>query len=294
MPTLHELFDAASGDLPPLPDLAPAARRIVRRKQLAARTSAAVLSSALVIGAGTFALAVQHSGNARDAASSPSQAYTNQQILDTLRGLWPDKNQQLSARDGGGVIVSQNGKTVGIVTFDVVADVAEFPDELTCPSWMKGCQQATASDGDKVIIRMDSIKEHSAASLVVRNSGAPSPSYSALAATPGPASTDELSVKEMSSASRLHGTYFGRLTVASSGTGQLTADQLLDIVESPAYEQLIESAVAASSLDWFGTPPGGYPTGTTNPSAVAGSGKPSPGIPSATASYGPSPSGSGN
>jgi hypothetical protein len=284
MPTLHELFDAASGDLPPLPDLAPTARRIVRRKQLAARMSAAVLSSALVVGAGTFALAVQQSGDARDAAGSPPQAFTDQYVLDTLRGLWPDKNEHLSLGSSGGVDVWRNNKTVAFVTFDVLADVANFPNELTCPDWMKDCRKATASDGDEVIVRTDRFKQDSAASQIARSSVAPSPSSSPLPVG--------LSTAADGMAARLHGTYFGRLMLNSSDDGQLTADQLLGIVESPAYAQLIESAVAASSLDWFGTPPNGYPTGTASPSASAYPATPSPGIPSATASPWPSTSAS--
>lgn len=54
---LHDIFDAATADLPPLPDLVPEAHRIVRRHRLTTRSLGAALSAALVIGAGTFALA---------------------------------------------------------------------------------------------------------------------------------------------------------------------------------------------------------------------------------------------
>ncbi len=151
MPSLHELFDAATDGMPPLPDLAPSARRIVRRRQLATRTSAAVLSSALVIGAGTFALSVQHSGNARDAASGPPHAYNQQYVLDTLRNLWPNKNQQLSAMPGGiGIVVTQAGKEAAFAYFSVFADASKFPSELSCLS-QQDCLKATTDDGDNVL-----------------------------------------------------------------------------------------------------------------------------------------------
>ncbi|HET9171332.1 MAG TPA: hypothetical protein VFN97_17975, partial [Actinospica sp.] len=76
MPNLHELFDAATDGLPPLPDLAPGIRRIVRRRKIATRSAGAALSSALVIGAGTILVGGIHastpSGNGFGTGSSSS------------------------------------------------------------------------------------------------------------------------------------------------------------------------------------------------------------------------------
>lgn len=296
MPNLHELFDAASGDLPPLPDLAPSARRIVRRRQLAARTSAAVLSSALVIGAGTFALAVQNSGNARDAASGPLQAYSRQYVLDTLRSLWPNKDQQLSAMPpgGDGIIVTQDGKQVAYAYFEVMADIRKFPGALNCFNPPNDCFRATTADGDNVLAEHDSFTwgpgpsggtyapfPHASASVGT----IPTKIVPTIAGSPvrmpvylfGQASGQAIGY-------RVHGIYFGQLNITVlSGPEVMTDQQMLGIVESPAYEQLMESAVAASSLSWFGTPPAGIPSDTqsyTGPSASTSGGYSGP--PSAT------------
>lgn len=60
MPNLHELFDAATDDLPPLPDLVPSTRRIARRRKLATRSAGALFSSILVIGASTILIGSIH------------------------------------------------------------------------------------------------------------------------------------------------------------------------------------------------------------------------------------------
>lgn len=53
---LYELFDTATDNLTPLPDLAPAAERIVRRRRIATRSFSAACAAALVIGVGTLTL----------------------------------------------------------------------------------------------------------------------------------------------------------------------------------------------------------------------------------------------
>lgn len=276
MPSLHELFDAATDGMPPLPDLAPSARRIVRRRQLATRTSAAVLSSALVIGAGTFALSVQHSGNARDAASGPPHAYNQQYVLDTLRNLWPNKNQQLSAMPGGiGIVVTQAGKEAAFAYFSVFADASKFPSELSCLS-QQDCLKATTDDGDNVLAEHGQFSPAAATASASHTLSQTLPPTTP-ATTPTNSNSQSKPIDQVSGASRgyrLHGAYFGQLSIAGLTGAQLMTDQqLLEIMESPAYEQLIESAVAASSVNFFGTPP--------------------PDVPSGIASVGPSPSTSG-
>ena len=276
MPNLHELFDAASGDLPPLPDLAPSARRIVRRRHLAARTSAAVLSSALVIGVGTFALSAQNSGNARDAANSPPRAYSQQYVLDTLRSLWPNKNQQLNPEDSTPMIdVMQDGQQVGFVSFGVFSDVALFPGALNCAGQDKGCLTTTTDDGDKVL--GETLGEGSA---LAYSTPSPSAGWPTKQAWPSlNPSTMSVNVLANIRGYRLHGSYLGLLNaLGSNKTALLTDQQALDIAESPAYEQLIESAVAASSVNSLAKP--GYTQIPVDPSASASGGYITP--PSAT------------
>jgi hypothetical protein len=53
---LYELFDNATDNLAELPDLAPAAERIVRRRRIATRSFSAACAAALIIGVGTLTL----------------------------------------------------------------------------------------------------------------------------------------------------------------------------------------------------------------------------------------------
>ncbi|HZP54576.1 hypothetical protein [Actinocrinis sp.] len=106
MPNLHELFDAASDGLPPLPDLAPTARRIVRRRKLATRSAGAALSSALVIGAGTILIGGVHSSNPASGdgfgagSSSTTRAIPlaktfHQEAVSALQRIWPVAGEQI-------------------------------------------------------------------------------------------------------------------------------------------------------------------------------------------------------
>lgn len=278
MPTLHELFDAATDGMPPLPDLAPSARRIVRRRQLATRTSAAVLASALVIGAGTFALSV-HPGNAGDAAGNPPQAFSLQYELETLQSIWPNKNQQLSLQPGGGssILISEHGRAISYMHLHVLADISRFPEELGCTTAAVDCVQATTPDGDKVLAQDgDFSTQEVTITATPSHWVGQSSAGSSLNVPTAPGKKIALPAGGEQLAYRLHGTYLGQLELASNDGPNfpLTDQQLLAVVESPAYEQLVESAIASSSLDWFGTPPAGIPSDTTT--------------------YVPSPSDSGN
>jgi hypothetical protein len=106
MPNLHELFDAASDDLPPLPDLAPTARRIVRRRKTATRCAAAALSSALVIGAGTMLIGGIQASTPSDtgigAGSSPSSGQPivhaktfHEEAVSALQKIWPISGERI-------------------------------------------------------------------------------------------------------------------------------------------------------------------------------------------------------
>ena len=107
MPTLHDLFDTASDGLPPLPDLAPAARRIARRRQLAARTTAAVLGSALVIGEGTVLITASPgtgSGYELEVGAAPTTTHTrplqhaatfHDEAVAALQKIWPVKGERI-------------------------------------------------------------------------------------------------------------------------------------------------------------------------------------------------------
>lgn len=100
MPSLHDLFDAASDGLPPLPDLAPNARRIVRRHRFATRSAGAALSSALVIGAGTMLIGGLHAPTAPSGISfDPGASSTarpialartfHEEAVSALERIWP-------------------------------------------------------------------------------------------------------------------------------------------------------------------------------------------------------------
>lgn len=266
MPTLHDLFDAATDGLPPLPDLAPTARRIARRRQLAARTTAAVLSSALVIGAGTFVLSAQHASSVVSGTSSTPHTFSSQYVLDTLRSLWPIHGEQLSLDPSASdaVIVKRGGNAVGRLVFATYPDVSKVPSALGCERGTPpgSCVTARSDDGDRVLA------EYSMG--VVPDSNA--------------ASTARSNIKsKLARTYRLHGTYLGQLTVFGAFDALPTDQELLTLVESAAYEQLLESAVAASSFQWLGTPPAGVPSYSYGPS---------PSTTPNTASRGASPRGS--
>lgn len=105
MPNLHELFDAASDGLPPLPDLAPGARRIVRRRKLATRSAGAALSSALVIGAGTMLVGVHGSnpstgdgiaaGSSNTSRAIPLAKTFHEEAVAALQRIWPVAGEQI-------------------------------------------------------------------------------------------------------------------------------------------------------------------------------------------------------
>lgn len=273
MPTLHELFDAATDGMPPLPDLAPAARRIARRRQLTTRTATAVLSSALVIGAGTFALSVQHPGpgTATDAASSPPRTFSEKRVLETLQSVWPNKNQQLRLSAGGyGVTVSQDGQNLAYLFFTVAPDVANYPKMLACTQGDVSCITAMTPDGDKVLSELGNFYSQQ----VTLTTPPPAVTGASPVTTPTPHKYAGIPVSGTERGYRLHDTYFAQLTFDAESAPVLTDRQLLTIVESSAFEELIDSSVGSSSFDWLGTPPAG--------------------LPSATTSYGPSPSDSGH
>jgi len=270
MPNLHELLDAATDGLPPLPDLAPSARRIVRRRRLAARTTAAVLSSALAIGAGTFTLSMHNSSRATDADNNlqPAHAYSNQYVLDILRSLWPLKNQQLTLDPTGpyAIIVTQDGRSISRIYFEVIPDIDSFPGMLGCSGYygVRGvCIEGKADDGDPVLTSISSAGRATFAD-----------------------------------AYRLRGSYLGLLEIQNDGSAQdslPTNQQLFAMMKTPGYESLIVSAIGGSSFGYLGTPPAGVPSLTYGPSpsgSTPGSGSasatPSPSAPpSATVTVNP-------
>ncbi|HXR71072.1 hypothetical protein [Actinocrinis sp.] len=256
MPNLHELFDAASDGLPPLPDLAPAARRIVRRRKTATRCAAAALSSALVIGAGTFVLSGQHAGGVANIAGSTPRAFSNQYVLDTLRGLWPINGQHLALDPdyGQAIVVSEGGKSVGRMFFQVNPDSASVPGVLGCMYGDPGvsCTTMKTADGDRVLV------EHATESPIGQGLAGTAPLH-ATATSEATATAAEQAHSAGQGGSlrayRLHGTSLGQLSVVIDKGTTPTDQQLFALVESTAYEQLIESATAASSFEWLGTPP---------------------------------------
>ncbi|HEU5354734.1 MAG TPA: hypothetical protein VFU65_09750 [Actinocrinis sp.] len=290
MPNLHELFDAASDGLPPLPDLAPTARRIVRQRRLATRSAAAALSSALVIGAGTFVLSGQHVGGVANTASGTPRTFSAQYVLDTLRSLWPISGQHLDYVPESGqatIVISEGGHEVGQMFFEVSPDASQFPNVLTC--WYGGpgadCVRTKAADGDQVLAEVAAATPVAIGSLpaatgpasspppVGATSSPPpvgataSPPPNGATASPPPATDSKVAnawatpapgsarLNVSARAYRLHGTSLGQLTVIL-GQGSLpTKQQMLTLVEATAYEQLIESAAAAGSFAWLGTPP---------------------------------------
>ncbi len=266
MSDLYDLFDAASDGLPPLPDLAPAARRIARRRQLAARTTAAVLSSALVIGAGTFALSAQRSGTSVGGASRTPQSYSGQYVLDTLRSLWPIRGQHLALTAGGyGIDIMQGDHMVGRMFFEVNLDADKFPSMLKCNYGSPGgdCVSAKSSDGDAVLAEFRPAGAEPGPVTAGSLHTFPSATATAIG-TPG--LTLSAQKNGFGRAYRLHGTHLGQLTMMGSTDAMPTNGQLLALVESASYEQLIESAAAADSFQWLGTPPAGIPSYTYGPS----------------------------
>jgi hypothetical protein len=277
MPNLHDLFDAASEGLPPLPDLAPNARRIVRRRRLATRSAGAALSSALVIGAGTFIVSAQHMGGAANHAGNVPHTFSDQYVLDTLRALWPISGQHLALDPtyNKAIVISAGGQTVGRMTFEVNPDSSAFPAVLGCmygdPST---CVTTRTSDGDQVHAEYAVLAPGLAGSKLTvtgpQNATAP-----ATATAQEKAKTSTTTAQSHGSAQqggtarayRLHNKALGQLTLLVQHGTLPTDEQLLALVESPAYEELIESATAASSYEWLGTPPATATTGTATPTA---------------------------
>jgi hypothetical protein len=116
--TLHDLFDAATADLPPLPDLAPEAHRIVHRRRLATRSLGAALSAALAVGAGTFALdSLWRSGGATGFSLqvvSPERDFKIRAAA-LLQSVWPVRGETIkpaAGRDPGAFMVLVPGDRV--------------------------------------------------------------------------------------------------------------------------------------------------------------------------------------
>lgn len=116
---LHDLFDAATADLPPLPDLVPEAHRIAHRRRLATRSLGAALSAALAIGAGTFALdGPWRSGGATgfsaQAASGSTERDFKTRAAALLQSVWPVHGETIRPAVGDPqafVIIAPGGKT---------------------------------------------------------------------------------------------------------------------------------------------------------------------------------------
>lgn len=119
---LHDLFDAASADLPPLPDLVPAAHRIEHRRRVATRSLGAALSAALVIGAGTFALNTPGRSDGSTGlsvkAGSGSASGSHERDFKTraaalLQSVWPVQGETIRPAVGDAqafVVIAPDGK----------------------------------------------------------------------------------------------------------------------------------------------------------------------------------------
>ena len=117
---LHNLFDAATADLSPLPDLVPEAHRIVRRRRLTTRSLGAALSAALVIGAGTFALDSPWHSDGSPGFSSTQVGLSASTLSDyktraaaLLQGIWPVADETIRPAKGAPQafeIVAPDGK----------------------------------------------------------------------------------------------------------------------------------------------------------------------------------------
>jgi len=119
---LHDLFDAATADLPPLPDLVPEAHRIEHRRRVATRSLGAALSAALVIGAGTFALNASgrsdgstglsvKAGSGSASGSAERDFKTRAAAL--LQSIWPVHGETIRPAVGAAqafVIIASDGK----------------------------------------------------------------------------------------------------------------------------------------------------------------------------------------
>jgi len=104
---LHDLFDAATADLSPLPDLVPEAHRIARRHRLATRSLGAALSAALAIGVGTFALdspwrSGTSTGLSVQAGSAPGSAERDfkSRAAALLQSVWPVHGETIRPATG--------------------------------------------------------------------------------------------------------------------------------------------------------------------------------------------------
>jgi hypothetical protein len=103
MPNLHELLDTASDNLPPLPSLAPTARRIARRRTLATRSVGAALSCALVIGGGTLLIgglqgstaAATGAGSSRTVKTVSDAEKFREEAVSALQQIWPVTGEQI-------------------------------------------------------------------------------------------------------------------------------------------------------------------------------------------------------
>jgi hypothetical protein len=115
---LHDLFDAATADLAPLPDLVPEAHRIVRRHRLATRSLGAALSAALAIGAGTFAVdSPWRSGGATGfgvrAGSGSAERDFKTRAAALLQSVWPVRGETIRPAVGDPqafVVIAPGGK----------------------------------------------------------------------------------------------------------------------------------------------------------------------------------------
>jgi hypothetical protein len=131
MTDLYHLFEAATDDLAPLPDLAPNARRIARRRSVTTALTSTVLSAALVIGVGTVVFLGTRNGPATVGAgfgsgSGGSKAITftakpepgqfPNQATAALQAIWPFNGERITYTG------AQKNKS-----FDVVTQLGTYP-----------------------------------------------------------------------------------------------------------------------------------------------------------------------
>lgn len=111
---LHDLFESALEDLPPMPDRAAVAAETVRRRKVRDRYAAVVATCALVIGAGTITLSTRATNGApaqaapsssampTHSAASPSPTASGldsafaQYAVSVLQSAWPTAAVQVS------------------------------------------------------------------------------------------------------------------------------------------------------------------------------------------------------
>lgn len=107
MPNLHDLLDAATDDLPPLPSLAPQARRIARRRTRARRSAGVALcSSILILGVGATVIGLHAStpsgtGTSAGTGSSGTRRivtptdHFHDEAVSVLQQIWPIAGERI-------------------------------------------------------------------------------------------------------------------------------------------------------------------------------------------------------